>query len=682
MLEVIFWVALLVVVYAYAGYGVVVYCLVRIARLLRPSVPHPVVAAEAPEVTLVVPAWNEAAWIGAKIANCLELDYPRDRLKILVVTDGSTDDTAEIARRFAGVEVLERRERVGKAAAINRAMEWVTSPIVVLSDANTMLNCEAVRELVRHYADASVGAVAGEKRIRRRDSAAAAGEGFYWRYESRLKRLDSELWTVVGAAGELLSYRRELFTPLEEDAVQDDFLLSLRIAARGYRVVYESRAYATEEASMTIAEELTRRIRIAAGGWQSMVRLRSLLDPRRHPLLTFQYVSHRVLRWSVVPVLLLLLLPVNAVLATGSGPLAPLYRVLLAGQLAFYAFALAGYLCDRRGLRLRALVPPYYLVVTNYAVLRGLGRFLAGRQPATWERARRAALLLLALGWASSLPAQSRDAAVHGQFTVDAVHFDNLFEASDGQPRQTLWGQRVQGRLSAPLGARGVAIYGEGDGMRIPGFAPAYGAGLGVQRLGGVTTFDAKVSYLGNRPAAEIGSGLGPANLLRFDGEGAYRPFSAVQLVGRGQARREQYTSQVMRNGTAFEFGPLVRFRAFGSGFSPEAGAMFGQRDGRDPNLAYRERGYFVGASSLTFGYRLYLSARYRWRTRSYSSEDPLLGNFGRVDRRQQVSVAVAVTLLPGLSWVTYYAHERGVSTRPGENFTTGFLSVGLATKF
>ena len=389
-LEVFFWMALLVVGYAYVGYGIFVYCLVRFKRTVRPAASPAAGSVFVPDVTLIIPAFNEAEYIGAKIANCRGLDYPSHKLRILVVTDGSTDGTPHIARRFERVRVLHRRERLGKAAAINHAMTQVGSPIVILSDANTLLNREAVREIVRHYADPAVGAVAGEKRVRRRASTAAIGEGLYWRYESFLKRLDSELWTVVGAAGELLSYRRELFERLEEDAILDDFVLSLRIAARGYRVVYEPRAYATEEASASVGEELKRRIRMAAGGWQSMLRLLSLLNPLPHATLSFQYVSHRVLRWSVVPFLLLLLVPANAALVAGAAPPAQLYLVLLWGQMAFYGLALAGYLCDRRGYRVTALHLPYYFVVTNYAVLRGFGRFLAGRQPATWERARRA----------------------------------------------------------------------------------------------------------------------------------------------------------------------------------------------------------------------------------------------------------------------------------------------------
>jgi cellulose synthase/poly-beta-1,6-N-acetylglucosamine synthase-like glycosyltransferase len=392
-LALFFWVALLVVGYAYAGYGAVVYCLVRLKRALSPAAARLPGAGFVPDVTLIVPAFNEADCIAAKIANCRALDYPPDRLRILVVNDGSTDDTAGIARRTGWVEVLHRPVRLGKAAAINHAMAHVTSSIVILSDANALVNREAVREIVQHYADPTVGAVAGEKRIRQRGSGAATGEGLYWRYESWLKRLDSELWTVVGADGGLLSCRRELFAPLDDDTILDDLVLSLRIAAQGFRVVYEPRAYAVEEAAASVGEELKRRIRIAAGGWQSMLRLRSLLNLRAHATLSLQYLSHRVLRWSVVPLLLLLLVPANAMLATGSGPVAQLYRALLWGQLAFYGLALAGYLGDRWAYRRTALFAPYYFVVANYAVLRGFGRFLAGRQPATWERARRAPMV-------------------------------------------------------------------------------------------------------------------------------------------------------------------------------------------------------------------------------------------------------------------------------------------------
>ncbi len=388
--EIFFWSAVFVILYAYAGYGIVVYGLVRLKQVLYSTSSDAAPGPVEPEVAFIVPAFNEAEHIAAKIANCQALEYPSEKLKLLIVTDGSTDGTPDIARRFPGVEVLQRRERLGKAAAINRAIERVGSPVVIISDANTLLNREAVRQIVGHYGDSTVGAVAGEKRIRRRETATAAGEGLYWRYESQLKRLDSDLWTVVGAAGEILSFRRELFEPLEEDSILDDFVLSLRIAAKGYRVVYEPAAYATETASASIAEELKRRIRIAAGGWQSMLRLRSLLNPVSHITLSFQYVSHRVLRWSLVPLLLTLLLPVNVALAAGTSPRAEVYHLVLWTQIAFYGLAVAGYVCDQRGYRVKALYVPCYFVITNYAVLRGFARYLAGRQPVLWERARRA----------------------------------------------------------------------------------------------------------------------------------------------------------------------------------------------------------------------------------------------------------------------------------------------------
>ncbi|RSK42574.1 glycosyltransferase family 2 protein, partial [Hymenobacter rigui] len=189
-----------------------------------------------------------------------------------------------------------------KSLAENRAMLFVHTPFVVFTDCNTLLNPEAVRRLVRHYADPLVGAVSGEKRVVRDGSAAGAGEGLYWRYESVLKRCDAAISSLMGAAGELVSFRTALFRPLEADTILDDFVQSMRIVAAGYRVVYEPGAYASEAPSGSLAEEMKRKMRICAGGWQAMTRLPGLLlRPWRQPVVTFLYASHRVLRWSLTP---------------------------------------------------------------------------------------------------------------------------------------------------------------------------------------------------------------------------------------------------------------------------------------------------------------------------------------------------------------------------------------------
>jgi cellulose synthase/poly-beta-1,6-N-acetylglucosamine synthase-like glycosyltransferase len=266
-------------------------------------------------------------------------------------------------------------------------MQQVTSEIVVFTDANSFLNKEALVRIVRHYKNPLVGAVAGEKRVCIQASDdATAGEGFYWKYESRLKQWDSDLFSVVGAAGELFSLRTALYEPVAPDTVLDDFLLSMSAVCKGYRIVYEPEAYAVETASASVREELKRKIRIAAGGIQSVGRLPQLFNFFRYPLLSFQYISHRVLRWTVTPFLLILVFVLNAWLFTGTGTV---YTFVFGGQCIFYAAALVGWLLERKELRGKMLFVPYYFCVMNYAILAGIRRYISGKQQVAWDKAKR-----------------------------------------------------------------------------------------------------------------------------------------------------------------------------------------------------------------------------------------------------------------------------------------------------
>ena len=303
-IEILFWIALAIVFYTYAGYGIFLYLLVRVKEALckrtRIELPE-----ELPEVTLLIAAYNEEAVIADKMRNCRALDYPAGRLKIVWVTDGSNDRTNELLAGYPEVTVLFAPERRGKTAALNRGVPLVTTPLVVFTDANTMLGPEAIREIIRPFGDPKVGCVAGEKRVvQSREQAAASTEGIYWKYESKLKEWDDRLYTAVGAAGELFAIRRELFVAMPDDTLLDDFILSMRIAMQGYRIAYCKNAYALEEASADMTEEGKRKVRIAAGGLQSIGRLAPLLNPLRYGILWWQYLSHRVLRWSVTPILL------------------------------------------------------------------------------------------------------------------------------------------------------------------------------------------------------------------------------------------------------------------------------------------------------------------------------------------------------------------------------------------
>jgi len=383
------WLLLALILYTYFGYALVVGLAAALKRRLRPAA---ALAPFEPAVTLVVPAYNEADILDEKIANCLALDYPADKLRLLFITDGSTDHSAQVLARYPRIEHLHVAPRGGKSLAENRAIQHVSTDYVIFTDANTQLNAGAVRALVRHYQDARVGAVSGEKKIRPQATAPGAGEGLYWKYESFLKRCDSDLYSLMGAAGELVSFRTALFAPLEADTILDDFVQSLRIVEQGYRVVYEPAAYASEDASASLPEEMERKIRICAGGWQAMTRLPRLLNPLRQPLVSFLYVSHRVLRWSLAPLALALLLPLSLGLLLGtSGPLAGGYGLLLAGQLALYGAAWLGWRqAARTGHTAKLLVMPLFFSLMNAAVFLGFRRFVRRAQPAAWAKASRA----------------------------------------------------------------------------------------------------------------------------------------------------------------------------------------------------------------------------------------------------------------------------------------------------
>lgn len=388
----IFWTGFFLVFYAYFGYGILLFALVRLRRWFFPVRRH-FPEDFHPGVAFIVCAYNEEEWIAQKIANSVALDYPREHIRFIFVTDGSDDRTAEIVRQYpfpknVRWQLLHQPERRGKIAALQRAMQHVQMPVVVSSDANASVNCEAIKNIVRHFADPMVGAVAGEKRILmgEKSDAGGAGEGLYWQYESTLKKWDAELWSVVGAAGELFAFRSDLFESVPADTIVEDFYLSMRIAQKGYRVFYEPDAYAIETPSASVAEEMKRKVRIAAGGLQALTRLAPLLNVFRYGVLTFQYVSHRALRWTLAPLFLPVLLIINVILALQGYRF---YQFVLLSQILFYAAALAGYVLEKRKMKMKAFFIPYYFCLMNYSMYAGFFRLLGGRQSVLWERAKR-----------------------------------------------------------------------------------------------------------------------------------------------------------------------------------------------------------------------------------------------------------------------------------------------------
>jgi len=389
-MEITFWISLFIIIYTFIGYGLILYILVIFRRLFKGKRQIPALnSGNFPSCTLVIAAYNEEHFILEKIRNTLSLNYPEGKLEILFITDGSTDKTPEILNQYPEIKLMHQPERKGKVAALHRAVEQVKTEIIIFTDANTLLNKDALMNIAVHYADRKVGAVAGEKRIHseERADAGAAGEGFYWKYESRLKKWDSELFSVIGAAGELFSVRTELYQAVPEDTILDDFMISMLIALKGYRIIYEPNAYAVENASANITEELKRKIRIAAGGIQSILRLKPLLNVFNYGILSFQYISHRVLRWTITPFLLILVLFLNIFISLESEQL--IYNLLLAAQSIFYMLAFIGMVFEKTELRFKLFFIPYYFCVMNFAILAGLKRYMGSQQSAIWEKAER-----------------------------------------------------------------------------------------------------------------------------------------------------------------------------------------------------------------------------------------------------------------------------------------------------
>ncbi|WP_417941224.1 glycosyltransferase family 2 protein [Flavobacterium sp. RS13.1] len=393
VLKIIFWFLLFIIVYTYVGYGILLFLIIKIRRFFKLGKKAKTDPDYEPEVTLFIAAYNEKEYVAAKMKNTLELEYPKEKLNIIWVTDGSDDGTPHLLEGYPNTTVYHLDERNGKIGAMNRGMQFVKTPIVIFSDANTNLGKESVRRIVNLFSNPAVGCVSGEKRIvdKESDVASGAGEGIYWKYESALKKWDAELYSVVGAAGELFAIRTQLYRHVEKDTLLDDFIISLRVAQEGYTIQYDPEAYAIETASASVKEEFKRKIRISAGGIQSIVRLRSLLNIFKYGTLSFQYISHRVLRWSLTPLCLILLIPVLSILAFDEGIISfGFYSILFWMQLFFYAAALLGWFLENRETRIKILFVPYYFFIMNLCVILGFLRYLKKSQSVNWERAKRA----------------------------------------------------------------------------------------------------------------------------------------------------------------------------------------------------------------------------------------------------------------------------------------------------
>jgi poly-beta-1,6-N-acetyl-D-glucosamine synthase len=397
--EVVFWLALFALAYVYAGYPIIA----ALRSTLRPK-PRRSAPIE-PSVSILVVAHNEAERIGARIENLLTLDDPRDRLEIVIASDGSTDDTVARARAYedADVRVVSFPDRRGKAAVISAVVPSLRRDIVVFADARQRFAPDCLRALIPNFADPVVGGVSGELVLSTSDRTATAARGtaFYWRYEKFIRSTEGQADSTVGATGAIYAIRRELFEPIPADTIVDDVLIPLRIVRKGYRVLFEPRARAYDQASATAQQEFVRKARTIAGTFQLFARERWLLNPWQNRL-WFETVSHKGLR-LVLPLLHAVVLTSNIALGDRG-----VYGWLLAGQVGFYGAALVGY--AQRQSRRRAVVfsVPCAVCLLCWATVVGFVRFARGRQQATWDRVSPENDLLYRLRRAGVVPAGRR----------------------------------------------------------------------------------------------------------------------------------------------------------------------------------------------------------------------------------------------------------------------------------
>jgi cellulose synthase/poly-beta-1,6-N-acetylglucosamine synthase-like glycosyltransferase len=390
---VVFWGGVAELLYAYFLYPVVLFCLYSLTQLKRDLIylmerkdrrVFPVGDVGVPRVSIIIPAYNEAAHLEQTLNYLKKLYYPKDNLEIIVASDGSTDGTNEILARHTDSEikplVFVRRE--GKASTLNRAVRHATGKILVFSDASTQLAPDAVHKLVRHFADSEVGVVCGSLKFVRSVESTHT-EGVYWRYESILRLMEARLGATLTASGALYAVRRECFRPLPSDALIDDLLVPMAARRLGFRVVYDPEAIATEFAASGVSDEAVRRTRLALGSFRALPELLG----SHLPLMTFfAFISHKLLRWLVPFVMLALLLSGGWLAVVSGGILGALYRIAFAAQIAFYGWACVGAVFRDAMCKVPFGLTGYFMVAMNLAFLRGFLRYLRTEREGTWER--------------------------------------------------------------------------------------------------------------------------------------------------------------------------------------------------------------------------------------------------------------------------------------------------------
>ncbi len=378
-MHVIFWIFLGVLFYVYFGYPLLILAMTK----FRPA--PPIQKADiTPTVSLIISAYNEENVIAQKIENSLALDYPKEKLEIIVASDGSTDGTNEIVNGFAshGVKLVTLKSNQGKSAAQNIAVAGAVGDIILFSDADLMLQPDTVKKIARNFADENVGCVVGKVTyVNKEDTSVSEGEGIYWRYELFLRNAESKLGNFAMGSG-TMAIRRKIFRPLDPN-VGEDFFLPMQTVMAGYRVIYEPEAISRTILHQTKAVDMLQsKVRVISKDLWGLFLCRGILNPFRYPFYAMGLISHKLLRW-LVPYFLITLFAVNLLLLDH-----PFYRLTLALQIAFYALALAGYLWQSKAKPAGILGMPFFFCLVNGAALVGVVRFIMGKKSGRWEPVR------------------------------------------------------------------------------------------------------------------------------------------------------------------------------------------------------------------------------------------------------------------------------------------------------
>ncbi|WP_218144030.1 glycosyltransferase family 2 protein [Lentibacillus persicus] len=335
-----------------------------------------------PNISVLVSAYNEEKHIEEKINNLLGLVYPKEKLQVIIGSDGSTDRTSAIVKKYHknGIQLYDQKHNTGKITLQKNMVEQSTGDIIVFSDATSLFSADALKHLAKNFYDEKVGAVVGELRYAARDTETSEGQGFYWNYETFIRKMESNVNSVMGASGSMYAMRKKLYTQPKDEAINEDFVQPISVINSGYRAVYETDAVAYEEPTDNTGDEFSMRVRVVTRGFRGIsYMLKEFVNVRKKPFTIMQLFSHKLLRWLSV-VLLIGLLATNIILLPENG----LYALSLFLQLLFYVLVIMGYVTIKMGTNIKLLTIPFYFFVTIFASFIGMIKYLKGEKKSTW----------------------------------------------------------------------------------------------------------------------------------------------------------------------------------------------------------------------------------------------------------------------------------------------------------